>query len=356
MVAHDQLDQEGQTEGSRNMRCTMVLQQNSVPAMSFFVFANYETETFRESCIIHFLTKPPCSTRFHVHETGDVPILFYLSQMQNLGVTLELDPKGAKITCPAFGLYSSPVECSTMGHLVLDWTSLAYQPKSRERSARPTKHVTFALSQRKSAYPARAQELDDDEDDKPLVRPDRTAVSEEEDEDDKPLVQPTSALKRESSAVHRVPTPLRKRKGPPVGRDPCATPEQDVSGTSRERPEDISSLGKNSNGEALQKITNKFLDFRNLKDLHLKHYHMSSAQFKRRTTHLDFPGSVFALYQHVVNTCPFCNSTKPRPDRSRVGGLRAQEFGYLIFFDHGSTNIGDQTFEYLIVLDGETSH
>ena len=65
-------------------------------------------------------------------ETGDVPILFSLSQMKNLGTTIELDPKGDKITCPAFGLYSSPSECCTMGHIVLDLTSLAYQPKSRE--------------------------------------------------------------------------------------------------------------------------------------------------------------------------------------------------------------------------------
>ena len=38
------------------------------------------------------------------------------------------------------------------------------------------------------AYPARVQELDDDTDDKPLVRPDSTTVSEKEDEDDKPMV------------------------------------------------------------------------------------------------------------------------------------------------------------------------
>ena len=42
--------------------------------------------------------------------------------------------------------------------------------------------------------------------------------------------------------------------------------------------------------------------------------HMPSAQFKKRTTHLDIPGKVYDLYQHVVKTCPFCNSTKPRPD------------------------------------------
>ena len=79
-------------------------------------------------------------------ETGDVPILFSLSQMKNLGRTIELDPKGDKITCPAFGLYSSRAEYSTIGHIVLDLTSLAYEPKSRERSGHPKRHVTFALS------------------------------------------------------------------------------------------------------------------------------------------------------------------------------------------------------------------
>ena len=42
--------------------------------------------------------------------------------------------------------------------------------------------------------------------------------------------------------------------------------------------------------------------------------------------------------------------------RSRVGGLRAEEFGDLIFLDHGSAKIGDKTLGFLIVLDGVTSH
>ena len=62
-----------------------------------------------------------------------------------------------------------------MGHIVLDLTSLAYQPttKSRERSGYPRRHVTFAMSERKPAYPAHAQDMHDDEeeDEKPLVRP-----------------------------------------------------------------------------------------------------------------------------------------------------------------------------------------
>ena len=129
-----------------------------------------------------------------------------------------------------------------------------------------------------------------------------------------------------------------------------------MSGTSRERSEDASSLGKKSDGEALQNIVNKLTDVRNLKDFHRKNYHMSSAQIKKRTTHLDIPGKVYDVYQHVVKTWPFCNSTKSRPDKSRVSGLTAKEFGDLIFLDHGSTDIGDQTFRIIIVLNGVTSH
>ena len=130
-------------------------------------------------------------------------------------------------------------------------------------------------------YPARVQELDDDDDDRPLVGSDHTTVSEEEDEDDKPLVRPpfwrdpsatleqdvsgtsrertkdvSSLGKNGSSAIRRVPTPLRSKKRPSVWRDPSATLEQHVSGTSRERSEDVSGLGNNSDGEALQRITN----------------------------------------------------------------------------------------------------
>ena len=147
-------------------------------------------------------------------ETGNVPLLFSISQMKNLGKTIEWDPNGDKNTCPAFGLHFSPAECSTLGLFVLDLTSLAYQPKSCERSTHPKRHVS-ALSEQKSAYPAHTRELDEDEDDKPLVRPDRPTVS--EDEDDQPLVQNASRKelveeKRDSTAHRRVPAPVRRRK------------------------------------------------------------------------------------------------------------------------------------------------
>ena len=141
----------------------------------------------------HPTTTHPCTARVDVLEAGDVPILFSLPQMKNLGMTFELDPKGEKITCPAFGLYSSPPEYFTKGHIALDLTSLGFQPKSRERPAHPRRNGTFAVSEHTSKNPAHTRDLEEDEDDEPLVHPDRTAVT--DDEDDQSLVQPTSRKK-----------------------------------------------------------------------------------------------------------------------------------------------------------------
>ena len=214
---------------------------------------------------MHFPTAPPCSTKVDVLETGDVPSLFSFLQMKNLDMTTELDPKGDNITCPAFGLYSSPAEYSTMVHIVLDLTSLAFQPttKSRERSGHPRRHITFAMPERKPAYPALAQDMREDEDDRHLAQRDHSVVS--DDGDGQPLVQPAPrkepAEERRDPASHdgdlapfvppRPPPLARRRKGPPVWQDPTATLDQEVSGDSRERAEDASILGNKAEGEAL---------------------------------------------------------------------------------------------------------
>ena len=61
-----------------------------------------------------------------------------------------------------------------MGHIVLDLTSLAYQPttKPRELPGHPERHVTFAMSERRPVCPAHTPDMDEhnDEDDRPLVR------------------------------------------------------------------------------------------------------------------------------------------------------------------------------------------
>ena len=72
-------------------------------------------------------------------------------------------------------------------------------------------------------------------------------------------------MKRESAAERRIPTQVRRRTGPPVWRDPSATLEQDVSGNSRERSEEVSMLvGQKSRREGLRNHINKLSDERNL--------------------------------------------------------------------------------------------
>ena len=267
--------------------------------------------------------------------------LVSLPQKKNLGMTIELDPQGDKITCPAFGLYSSPVECSTVGHIVLDLTSLAYQPKSRERSARPKKHVTFALSKQKSAYPAHARELDEDEDDKPLVQ----------------LASREEPVERESAAERRVPAQLRRRKGPPVWRDPSATLEQDVSGTSRERSEEVSTLGNNSDSEALQQISNQLSDLCNLNDLHLKtllHVYRAVQEENDSLGHSwkglwPLPACSEDVPILQIDEAETWQITRERIESRRI--WRSPSFW--IMDEH---KIGDKTFGFLIVLDGATSH
>ena len=68
-------------------------------------------------------------------ETGNVPVLFSLPLMKNLGMTVEMDPKGDTITCPAFGLYSSLAEYSSIGLIVLDLTNVACQRNLRQQLA-----------------------------------------------------------------------------------------------------------------------------------------------------------------------------------------------------------------------------
>ena len=70
--------------------------------------------------------------------------------------------------------------------------------------------------------------------------------------------------------------------------------------------------------KALRKIIENLSNEKTLGDLHLKHYHMATSQFKRRTSHLDLPRRVFELFDQVVKKCEFCNHQK-RPCDSVSG-------------------------------------
>ena len=68
--------------------------------------------------------------------------------------------------------------------------------------------------------------------------------------------------------------------------------------------------------------------------LHIKHYHMSPKQFKARTSELALPDEVYVKYDGVVKSCKVCQDAMRTPARSKVSGIRAQNFGDLVFIDH----------------------
>ena len=89
--------------------------------------------------------------------------------------------------------------------------------------------------------------------------------------------------------------------------------------------------------------------------LHVKHYHMSPAQFRRRTSMLGLPKSVYEKYDKVVKGCKMCGTSVSSPPRARISGMRALEFGDVIFVDHQEIQFRTAKYVVLLVLDGATN-
>ena len=91
------------------------------------------------------------------------------------------------------------------------------------------------------------------------------------------------------------------------------------------------------------------------KTLHLNHYHMSPAQLRHRTSSLRLPATIHELYKDVVQGCEHCIKKKPPVQKSKVTGLRADNFGDIVFIDHADAKIRGETYSDLIVVDGATT-
>ena len=78
---------------------------------------------------------------------------------------------------------------------------------------------------------------------------------------------------------------------------------------------------------ALEKIHDKLRDKGELVKLLLKHYHMSTVNFKKRTSALQIPKDIYAMCEDVVTSCASCQKHAPAPTRSKVTGMRAVALG-----------------------------
>ena len=104
-----------------------------------------------------------------------------------------------------------------------------------------------------------------------------------------------------------------------------------------------------------QRMLEKLNNDVELYKLHVKHYHMSSAQFRRRTSMLGLPGEIYDKYDRIVKGCRVCGTLVPTPPRVRIAGLRASSFGDLIFVDREEIKFGNKAYLALIIIDGASN-
>ena len=113
LAAHDHLDRERQSKGSKNMLGITALLRSFAFAKSLLCLPILRQKlvgkvvlyTFRQQ--LHIIPELMCLRR------ATCLSYFLFFRWKNLGKAFELDPKGDKIKYPAFGLYSSPAEYST---------------------------------------------------------------------------------------------------------------------------------------------------------------------------------------------------------------------------------------------------
>ncbi|OLP89146.1 Kinesin-like protein Klp59C [Symbiodinium microadriaticum] len=104
-----------------------------------------------------------------------------------------------------------------------------------------------------------------------------------------------------------------------------------------------------------KRMLDKLNDEVELYKLHVKHYHMSPAQFRRTTSMLGLPGEIYDKYDKIFRTCRVCSTSVPTPPRARVAGLRASSFGDLIFVDHEEIKFGSKAYLAFVIIDGATN-
>ena len=106
---------------------------------------------------------------------------------------------------------------------------------------------------------------------------------------------------------------------------------------------------------AYRKMIKRLDDKVELYKLHVKHYHMSPTQFRRRTSMLNLPERIYEKYEDVFNKCRVCSMSVAPPPRAKISGIRASVFGDVVFVDHCEIELKNKKYVVLLVLDGATN-
>ena len=347
------------------------------PCHTLYAFAHNQQSYCHECLVVWFPTTPPCFIEIDVLEEGNVPILLSLPQMKKLYMTIRLTPHCEYLTCAAFGLDHTPCDRSTTHRMILDLTELKLNPvttastvSNKQRHVHQSWVVRASTSSKscpkcgadgKHQCPSFRQDEHDEpsSDAEPIPIPDQdepnkhpydqplAPVTDKKVRFEEPSTDGTVTADPEPHSSQAVPSdvpsaPIRRRLRSKQKSDIPPPVENDSSSQKPDLPTSLKKLHERLNHKD------------ELLKLHLKHYHMSARQFQLRTSELKLPAHIHNMYKDICDKCETCQKHEPAPTRSRISGLRATEFGDLVFIDHGSVKIDNLVFQFLILLDAAT--
>ena len=363
-------------------------------------FANSESAWLEWCVVVWFPTEPAVCTTIDVHEGGDIPILLSLPQMMNLGLDLKLRPDSVTLTCEALGYHNESLPFTTSKHIAMDLSRVHGKLKiANDNPHTVNTEKSFCSTDVSTEVPTDASFLDFDEDsewsadeqspDHSLMSippaddsafPVRRRLREKSPVDVEPRPEtgvPAAKSKSSKTAKTRKSTVKVKERGDPdasirvpaidrpepLNVDEHGSTESGVN-TPRDSGVDMPKQKKKKEPKGtdptikstLDKLHAKLRDKTELYKLHLKHYHMSSANFQKRTSQLKIPKDIYDLYDTIVKECASCQLHAPAPERSKVTGMRALNMGDLWFVDHVDIGIGSFMYCVLIIVDAATNY
>ena len=358
-----------------NHRYSHLIKFTKEASNNIFSFANGESSHVKEKLIIHLKNpKHPTdwvTTTVDMLDKGRVPILFSVEQMRNLRMNIEHTPAGEFLTCPVFGLKRYALSVATSNHPILDVMFLARCGQKPEHSFASTTKITCPACNGRH----RAHTYDDHSN---LERPKGSTVrrtgaptrkvkdnKEEVNQPEADSEKPKQRLGPKKTPTHRQneqkPEPVEPERSiaeePPIV-EPSSGPKQQVF----VEDDEVLPISQKKDPKikadvplALRRIHEKLDSPVELYKLHLKHYHMSTEQFRKRTSALKIPEDIYAKYDLIVKQCDACQKEKIGPSRSKISGMRSEVFGDLTFVDHAEIPLDNQCkLMFLIIYDGAT--
>eukprot|EP00435_Cladocopium_sp_Y103_P069455 s1543_g33.t1 len=153
------------------------------------------------------------------------------------------------------------------------------------------------------------------------------------------------------SSGHKDPEPAAPEPQPEVKSEVKPESKVEIKVEDRKEP-----MAKGTLSVAFQRSHEKLQSTTELLKLHLKHYRMSTEQFKRRTSALKLPKEIYEKYDAITKSCGTCSKSKIAPSRVKASGIRSEVFGELTFIDHGEVPINAHSkLQFLLLFDGATS-